>query len=53
MNSLQNQNTQPLRKMEVFNNWDVVAKGWYIVCHSKEIRQCEAKSFTICGQKIA
>ncbi len=47
-----NQNTQPLIKMEVFNNWDVVAKGWYIVCHSKEISQAKAKSFTICGQKI-
>ena len=52
MNSLQNQNTQPLIEMEVFNNWDVVAKGWYIVCPSKEISQGKVKSFTICGQKI-
>jgi len=52
MNSLQNQNTQPLIKMKVFNNWDIVAKGWYIVCPSQEIRQYKAKSFTICGQKI-
>ncbi len=52
MNSLQNQNTQPLIKMKVFNNWDIVAKGWYIVCPSQEIRQYQAKSFLICGQKI-
>ena len=52
MNSLQNQNTQPLVKMKVFNNWDIVAKGWYIVCPSQEIRQYKAKSFLICGQRI-
>ncbi len=51
MNSLQNQNTQPLIKMKIFNNWDVVAKGWYIVCPSKEIIN-KAKSFNICGQRI-
>lgn len=51
MNSLQNQNTQPLIKMKIFNNWDIVAKGWYIVCPSQEIPQFKAKSFVICGQK--
>lgn len=38
--------------MKIFNNWDIVAKGWYIVCPSKEIPQGKAKSFNICGQKI-
>ncbi len=52
MNSLQNRNTQPLITMKVFNNCDVVAKGWYIVCPSQEISQGKAKSFNICGQRI-
>lgn len=38
--------------MKVFNNWNVVAKGWYIVCPSQEIPQYKPKSLIICGQKI-
>lgn len=52
MNSLQNQNTQPLINMRIFNNWKIIAKGWYIVCPSKEIIQGKAKSFNLCGQRI-
>lgn len=52
MNQSQNQNTQPLLQMKIFNNWDVVAKGWYIVCPSRNLPQGKAKSLEICGQKI-
>ncbi|MEO1427463.1 MAG: aromatic ring-hydroxylating dioxygenase subunit alpha [Cyanobacteria bacterium J06633_8] len=52
MNSLQNRNTQPLIEMKVFNNWNIVAKGWYIVCPIREITVNQAKSFVVCGQKI-
>ena len=52
MNKLQNQNTQPLLNMKIFNNWDVVAKGWYLACKSKEIPKGKAKSLDICEQKI-
>ena len=52
MNSLKNQNTQPLINMKIFNNWEIVAKGWYIVCPSKEIPKGKAKSFNLCGQRI-
>jgi len=38
--------------MIIFNNWDIIVKGWYIVCPSKNIPQSKAKSFVICGQKI-
>lgn len=38
--------------MIIFNNWDIILKGWYIVCPSKNIPQSKAKSFVICGQKI-
>lgn len=52
MNQSQNQNTQPIVKMKIFNNWDVVTKGWYIACRSQEIPKGKAKSLNICGQKI-
>ncbi|NEQ51234.1 MAG: aromatic ring-hydroxylating dioxygenase subunit alpha [Leptolyngbya sp. SIO3F4] len=37
----------------LFNNWDIVAKGWYLVAASKDIPTETVKSFTICGQRIA
>ncbi len=37
----------------LFNNWDIVAKGWYLVAASKEIPKETVKSFDICGQHIA
>jgi nitrite reductase/ring-hydroxylating ferredoxin subunit len=52
MNQFHNQNTQPLLKMKIFNNWDVVAKGWYIACHTRELAQNQAKSVNLCGQRI-
>ena len=52
MNQFQNQNTQPLSEMKVFNNWDVVAKGWYIACPSRELSQGKAKPLDLCGQRI-
>jgi nitrite reductase/ring-hydroxylating ferredoxin subunit len=51
-NELLNEYTQPLKKMPIFNNWDIVTKGWYIACSSLEIPQGKAKSLTLCGQKI-
>ncbi|BAY30792.1 Rieske [2Fe-2S] domain-containing protein [Nostoc carneum NIES-2107] len=38
--------------MQIFNNWNIVAKGWYIACTSKELPQKQAKSVEICGQRI-
>ncbi|MBD2414927.1 Rieske (2Fe-2S) protein [Nostoc calcicola FACHB-389] len=52
MNESQNQNTQPLLKMKIFNNWDVVAEGWYIACLSREVPVGKVKSLTLCGQRI-
>ncbi|MBE9067802.1 aromatic ring-hydroxylating dioxygenase subunit alpha [Leptolyngbya cf. ectocarpi LEGE 11479] len=37
----------------LFNNWDMVAKGWYLVAASHEISKETVKSFDICGQRIA
>lgn len=38
--------------MQIFNNWNIVAKGWYIAASSRELPQTTAKSIEICGQKI-
>ncbi|CAN1209525.1 Aromatic ring-hydroxylating dioxygenase subunit alpha [Tumidithrix helvetica PCC 7403] len=38
--------------MLIFNNWNVVAKGWYIACPSADLPKGKAKSLEICGQKI-
>jgi phenylpropionate dioxygenase-like ring-hydroxylating dioxygenase large terminal subunit len=38
--------------MKIFNNWNIIAKGWYIACLSQEIPISTAKSFNICGQRI-
>ena len=38
--------------MKIFNNFDIITKGWYIACPSKDIPLSKAKSITLCGQKI-
>jgi nitrite reductase/ring-hydroxylating ferredoxin subunit len=38
--------------MEIFNNWNVVVKGWYIACTSADLPKGTAKSVEVCGQKI-
>lgn len=38
--------------MQIFNNWDVIAKGWYIACASRTLRRETVKSVEICGQKL-
>jgi phenylpropionate dioxygenase-like ring-hydroxylating dioxygenase large terminal subunit len=38
--------------MQIFNNWNVVVKGWYIACSSQSLPKGKANSVEICGQKI-
>jgi phenylpropionate dioxygenase-like ring-hydroxylating dioxygenase large terminal subunit len=38
--------------MQIFNNWNVVTKGWYIACPSGELSKGKAKSLELCGQRI-
>jgi len=52
MNRALNQHTQPFRTHPVFNNWDVVAKGWYIALRSKALGKMQATSVTVCGQRL-
>ncbi|MEL6553719.1 MAG: aromatic ring-hydroxylating dioxygenase subunit alpha [Cyanobacteria bacterium J06621_11] len=37
----------------IFNNSDIVAKGWYVICSSRKIAKKQIQSFDICGQRIA
>lgn len=36
----------------IFNNWSIVAKGWYIACASRSLPIGRATSLTLCGQRI-
>lgn len=47
-----NKNTQPCRSHKVFNNWDVLTKGWYITIRGNELKSKQAKSIAIGKQKI-
>lgn len=48
-----NKTTQPIRNHRVFNNWDFVSKGWYIVCKSKELKKGKTISKKLCGHQLA
>ena len=52
MNHTQNLGTQSLRTPPVFNNWDVVARAWYLLAPSGEIAKGQARSYELCGQRI-
>ena len=47
-----NQNTQPIKSHRVFNNWDVIAKGFYFAMPSMSLKNGQAKSLKICGQHL-
>ncbi len=53
MNRNQNCGTQPYRSQPMFNNWDAVSKGWYLVCASEEVRRGQVKAVELCGQRLA
>lgn len=52
MQRLKNRGTQPFRAQPVFNNWDVVAKAWYIAFPSHELGKRGVSSRDICGQRV-
>lgn len=49
----QNRATQPVKTHKVFNNWNVVAKGYYYAFRSDELKSGQVKSVNLCGQHIA
>ncbi len=44
--------TQPVRQNPVFNNWEVVAVGWYFAGRSSEVRKGQARAVNLCGQEL-
>ena len=50
---LQNQHTQPQIAHKVFNNWNIVTEGWYIVCPSKSLKIEDVLSKNVARQKVA
>ncbi|MGD2180569.1 Rieske 2Fe-2S domain-containing protein [Lusitaniella coriacea] len=48
----QTKSKKSFNTIKIYNNWEIVAKGWYIACKSAEIPNKKAKSLEICGQKI-
>ncbi|HHP7245193.1 MAG TPA: Rieske 2Fe-2S domain-containing protein [Elainellaceae cyanobacterium] len=38
--------------LKVFNNWEIVAKGWYIACPSRSLSEGQVRSIRLCGQQI-
>lgn len=49
----QNQDTQPTAAFPIFNNWSVLAKGWYVVCPSADLKPGDVRSFEVCGHRVA
>lgn len=47
-----NQTTQPVRPHKMFNNWETVAKGWYVVCKSNELKKGKTLSKHIFGHRL-
>jgi nitrite reductase/ring-hydroxylating ferredoxin subunit len=39
--------------LTIFNNPEVVAKGWYLVCPTRDLATGNVKSFDLCGQRLA
>lgn len=49
---LQNLHTQPFRRFRVFDNWDVIADGWYVACASRDLPRGAVKAAVIGGQRV-
>ena len=47
-----NQVTQPHREQPVFDNWDVVAEGWYLALPARELPRGKARSVSLFGQRV-
>lgn len=47
-----NQTTQPVRAHKMFNNWETVAKGWYVICKSSELKTGRTLSKKIFGHQL-
>ncbi|MBC7659859.1 MAG: aromatic ring-hydroxylating dioxygenase subunit alpha [Chitinophagaceae bacterium] len=49
----ENQTTQPHVSHPVFNNWDVIAQGWFFVGKSRNLKPGKIMPFVIHGHRLA
>jgi phenylpropionate dioxygenase-like ring-hydroxylating dioxygenase large terminal subunit len=49
---LRNKNTQPIAPKKIFNNFDVIARGWYFACQSKQVATKSIFSIVLCQQQL-
>ena len=49
----ENLTTQPHVNHPIFNNWDVIAQGWFFVCKSRDLKVGKIKPFSIHGHRLA
>jgi phenylpropionate dioxygenase-like ring-hydroxylating dioxygenase large terminal subunit len=49
---LRNNNTQPIIPKKIFNNFNVVARGWYFACKSQDVKRKAILSTLLCQQQI-
>ena len=47
-----NQSTQPLRSHKVFNNWNVITKGWYSSVESSKLKKKSILSISLNGHQL-
>jgi len=52
MYTIKNQTTQPISEFPVFNNWNVIANGWYFAMPSADLKARDIKSLQLCGQEL-
>jgi phenylpropionate dioxygenase-like ring-hydroxylating dioxygenase large terminal subunit len=49
---VRNQTTQPVREFPIFNNWQVVALGWYFAGRKDDVKVGQVHSINLCGQDL-
>jgi len=47
-----NQGTQPSKQTRVFNDWEVVTKGWYFACPSRKLPKGGTQAVQIADQRV-
>ena len=48
----QNGATQPFKTQPVFNNWNGVNEGWYLLGKSSEVKVGKIVPYELCGQRV-
>ena len=52
MNRMKNIGTQPFISQPVFNNWEAVPLGWYLLGPAAAVRPRMVQPYELCGQRV-